>query len=175
MNDFVIDAFEFSRLKERREGDVAISGLARLAAETVASTSAGKNVPAACLHWSAAGGVDMYGHPQLLLSVAGTVSLLCQRCMTPFDFAIASESAVLLARTDAHADEIEAGLEDDSVDVIVASKTLNLLELIEDEALLALPLAPKHDRCPEHAALDGLKSAKKPSPFDVLKDLKQGN
>src|SRR3546814_12630888 len=100
--------------------------------------------------------------------------LMCQRCMTPFDFVIASESAILLARTDAHADEIEAGLEDDSVDVIVASKTLNLLELIGDEASLEIPLAPKLDICAEHAALAGLKSAKKPSPFAVLKHSKKG-
>jgi uncharacterized protein len=168
MDEFVIDAFEFSRLKERREGDVAISRLTRLVAETAGQA-------AASLHYSVLGGADAYGHPQLLLSVSGTVSLLCQRCMTPFDFAIASESAVLLARTDVHADEIEAGLEDEAVDVIVAAKALNLLELIEDEALLALPLAPKHDVCPGHVALDELKSAKKPSPFDVLKDLKQGS
>lgn len=166
MDAFVIDAFEFSRFKELREGDVAISSLPRLAAETVKSS---------VLHWSVLGSVDTFGHPQLILGVNATVQLMCQRCMTPFDFVIASESVLLLARSEEHADEIDAMLEDDAIDVIVGSKTLNLLSLVEDEALLAIPLAPKHDVCPEHAAQDALKSAKKPSPFDVLKDLKQGN
>lgn len=175
MDDFVIDAFDCSRLKERREGEVVISSLARLFAETVTETSAKNTAAAASLHWSILGGVDAYGHPQLLLSVAGTVRLMCQRCMAPFDFVIASESSLLLARSEAHADEIEAALEDDSVDVIVGLKALNLLELIEDEALLAIPLAPKHDVCPEHATSDVLESTKKPSPFDVLKEFKREN
>lgn len=167
MDAFVIDAFEFSRLKERREGDIAVSSLKRLAAEIVTSS--------ASLHWSVLGSVDTFGHPQLILSVGATAQLMCQRCMTPFDFVVASESALLLARSEKLADEIDAMLDDESVDVIVGSKSLNLLELIEDEALLAIPLAPKHDACPEHVSLDALKSAKKPSPFDVLKDLKQKN
>lgn len=165
MSAFVIDAFEFSRLKERREGDVPVVSMARLAAETV-NTSAS-------LHWSLQGGSDTLNHPQLIMSVSGSVELMCQRCMTPLKFAIESESILILAKDEERADEIDTLLADDSIDVIVGSKTLNVLELIEDEALLALPLAPKHDVCPDNAALNDLMVTKKPSPFDVLKGMKQ--
>lgn len=167
MNALVIDAFEFSRLKERREGEVAVSTLARLGAEVMH--------PSTSLHWSVAGDVNALNHPQLTMSVNGPVHLMCQRCMLPFEFAIASESVLILARSEAQADEIDEALADDSIDVIVGSKEFNMTDLIEDEALLAIPLAPKHDVCPQHDALDGLIDIRKPSPFAVLKDLKQKN
>lgn len=165
MSAFVIDAFEFSRLKERREGDVSIADMARLSAESVNKSTS--------LHWSLQGGADTLNHPQLIMSVSGTIELMCQRCMTPLKFAIESESVLILAKNDERADEIDALLADDTIDVIVASRTLNVMELIEDEALLAIPLAPKHGVCPDHAVLDGLMGTKKPSPFDVLKGMKQ--
>lgn len=165
MSAFVIDAFDFSRLKERREGDVLVADLARLSAESVNKS--------ASLHWTLQGGADSLNHPQLILSVSGSIELMCQRCMTPLKFAVESESILILAKTDERADEIDALLDDDNVDVIVGSKALNVMELVEDEALLAIPLAPKHDICPDNAALDDLMGAKKPSPFAVLKGLKQ--
>jgi uncharacterized protein len=56
--------------------------------------------------------------------------------------------------------------------VIVGTRSMNLMDLIEDEALLALPQAPKHDVCPDTALLDTVRSEKK-SPFDALKALKK--
>ncbi len=165
MSAYVIDAFEFTRLKERREGDVSVSSMTRLAADTLNTSTS--------LHWSLQGGTDTLNHPQLIMSLAGHVDLMCQRCMTPLKFAIESESVLILAKNDERADEIDALLADDTVDVIVVLKTMNVLDLIEDEALLAIPLAPKHDVCPDNAALGDLMSAKKPSPFAVLKRLKQ--
>ncbi len=86
-------------------------------------------------------------------------------------FDIASESALILAKDEANADEIEAMLEDDSIDVIVGQKALEILALIEDEALLAIPLSAKHDVCPDQASLDAIMSTKKDSPFAILKGL----
>ncbi len=165
MSTFVIDAFEYSRLKECREGDVAVSDLARLSEELADASGA--------LHWSLQGGADAIGHSQLRLSVSGAVNLMCQRCLAPFVFDLASESILVLAKSEVHADEIEAALEDDAVDVIVGLKALNVAELIEDEALLAIPLAPKHEICPDGVALEGVGSARKASPFAMLKGIKQ--
>jgi uncharacterized protein len=165
MHAFVIDGFEFCRLKERREGEIAVSDLNRLADELVNQSG--------LLHWSLQGGTDQVGHPQLTLSVAGVVQLRCQRCLAPIAFTIASESVLILANDESSADEIDALLGDDTIDVIVGSKTLDIVGLIEDEALLALPLAPKHVTCPDQVALDALQNVKKDSPFTVLKNLKK--
>jgi uncharacterized protein len=165
MNALIIDAFEFSRVKERREGEIAVSDLPRLAEESVDKSGA--------LRWSLQGGNHPSGYPQLKLSVSGSVRLMCQRCLTPFDFDMASDTVLVLASDDASADEIDVLLADEEVEVIIGSRTFNIAELIEDDALLALPLSPKHPTCPDQLLPEAAKSAEKASPFAVLKDLKQ--
>ncbi len=96
---------------------------------------------------------------------------MCQRCLTPFAYEIDSSTMLVLGKDDDEADQIEEVLGDESIDVIVGSRTTDLRDLIEDEALLALPQVPKHEVCPDSKLLDGLQAVK-PSPFAGLKDLK---
>lgn len=165
MNAFVIDAFEFCRLKERREGEIAVAELPRLAEETVDKSGS--------IRWSLQGGSDAHGHPQLTLSVTGVVSLICQRCLTPFAFDIVSDSILVLAEDEGSADEIDALLADESIDVIVGSRTFDIAQVIEDDALLTIPLSPKHDKCPDKLMPEGSAVTEKVSPFAMLKKLKQ--
>ncbi|WP_292934001.1 YceD family protein [Noviherbaspirillum sp.] len=165
MNAFVIDAFEFCRLKERREGEVAVADLPRLVEESADRSGT--------VRWSLQGGSNQHGHPQLALSVTGTVSLMCQRCLKPFAFEIASESVLVLAPDEESADEIDAMLGDESVEVIVGSRNFDIAQLIEDDALLTIPLSPKHAACPDQLMPEMEKEAEKESPFAVLKSLKK--
>ncbi|TWI49763.1 uncharacterized protein IP92_00984 [Pseudoduganella flava] len=128
--------------------------------------------PSGSITWKAEGGTSKQGYPQMRLAVAGTVQLNCQRCLTPFAYEIDSSTLLMLGADDATADEIEEVIDDETVDVIVGTRSMNLMDLIEDEALLALPQAPKHDVCPDTALLDSLRGEKK-SPFDALKALKK--
>jgi uncharacterized protein len=163
MNAFIIDAFEFCRQREERSGELALTDLPRLAAELTDSSGT--------LAYSLAGGIDKEGHPQIALRVSGPVHLRCQRCLNPFRFDIASDSMLLLASDEATADALETKLEDEDVDVVVGSRTMDVLALIEDEALLALPVSPRHEVCPDQSVLDALKDDKPESPFAVLKNL----
>ncbi|HZW22683.1 YceD family protein [Noviherbaspirillum sp.] len=165
MNAFVIDAFEFCRLKERREGEIPVADLPRLAEESVDK--------AGVVRWSLQGGSDKRGHPQLDLAVSGTVNLMCQRCLTPFAFEIDSGATIILAQDEASADEIDAQLADESVEVIVGSHNFDVAQLVEDEALLTIPLSPKHEVCPGLTVQEAAPEGKKESPFAVLKKLKQ--
>jgi len=108
----------------------------------------------------------------LHLSVQANVQLMCQRCLTPFTFEIESESELVLAKSEDAADELEEKLADDDVDVIVGSKTLNFIDLIEDEVLLEIPLSPRHVICPDQVGqnVETAASVKKTSPFEVLKN-----
>ncbi|MCH8618464.1 YceD family protein [Undibacterium sp. TS12] len=170
MQAFVIDAFAFSRLEEQRSGSILVADLPRLSEESANTTGE--------LSWSLQGGKDKLGHAQLELSVSGSVQLMCQRCLTPFAFDIDSESILILAKNEENADEIEALLEDDEIDVVVGSKAFNIMDLIEDEALLAIPQSPKHAVCPDlplasadtTAAIEA-EVGKKESPFAVLKKI----
>jgi uncharacterized protein len=164
MNPFLIDAFKFSKLSERLEGETAIAEMTRVT--EVAQDKQGS------IAWSLQGGNHSLGYPQLTLKVSGSINLLCQRCLTPLSVEIDSESQLVLAKDEARADEIEAQLDDDTIDVIPVPEELNLRDLIEDETLLSLPFAPKHDVCPDQAALTDSVKSEKPSPFAVLKNLK---
>ena len=160
----IVNAFDFCRRHERRAGSADVADFPRLSLESTARFGE--------IAWSVEGGTDELGHPAMQLSVAGSVRLICQRCLQPFELALQSEATLLLAKDEAMAEAIEERLEDDSIDVIVGSESCNLLELVEDEALLTLPLSPRHATCPESNASVSVDQVKKESPFSVLKNLK---
>lgn len=162
MNAFVIDAFDFCRINGSREGVTPVAEMTRLIKDCANASGT--------LAWQVAGATSKMGYPQLTLSVSGTVELMCQRCLTPFAHEIDASTALMLGKDDEHADEIEQAIDDESIDVIVGSRSMNLADLIEDEALLALPLSPKHPTCPDTALLDATRTEKK-LPFAGLKAL----
>lgn len=163
MNAFEIDAFEFCRTNSSREGVTPVAEMTRLGKEC-ADTSGE-------VTWKVEGGSSKQGYPQMRLTVAGDVQLVCQRCLAPFGYKIDSSTVLMLGKDDADADEIEEIIDDESIDVIVGDRSMNLMDLIEDEALLALPQAPKHEVCPDSSLLDKAKN-EKASPFAGLQGLK---
>jgi uncharacterized protein len=163
MSAFVIDAFEFCRSNGYREGVTPVADMPRLAAECAD--------PSGQLTWSIQGGQTRQGYPSMTLSVSGVVQMVCQRCLAPFGFDLDSSTMLVLGKNDEDADEIEEVLDDETIDVIVGSQSCDIMQLLEDEALLAMPQAPKHEVCPDTKVLDSLKS-EKVSPFAALKSLK---
>ena len=162
MNAVVIDTFEFSRKKERLEGEQAVADFARLREEVADASGA--------VQWAVQGGAHALGHPQMTLSVKAEVKLMCQRCLTPFAYGIESQTTLVLAKDEEAADELEDKLADEDLDVIAGSKIMNVLDLVEDDVLLAIPLSPKHERCPDQAGAEFGGTDKRVSPFDVLKN-----
>ena len=69
--------------------------------------------------------------------------------------------------------------EESEEDVLVLSRNFNLVELVEDELLMALPVVPKHEVCPEPVKLQVADAdfvdapEEKPNPFAVLEQLKK--
>ena len=119
--------------------------------------------------------------------VSGQLPIMCQRCLSVYNEHIDVHTQFLVLDTE---EEVDAyPLDEDSLDVLALNPQFNLLNLIEDEALLALPLIPKH---PEGQCANTGKSLsksgqntekigqidqnfeelKKPNPFLVLQKLK---
>ncbi len=163
MSAFVIDAFEFCRSMGRREGVTPVAQMLRFSKECADLTGE--------LTWSVEGGKHKLGYPQIVLSVQGTVQLVCQRCMSPYAYPIRSSTVLVLGKNDDDADEIEEILDDESIDVVVGTREMDVRDLFEDEALLALPQVPKHDVCPDNSLLEAQKN-EKPNPFAALQGLK---
>ncbi len=157
-----VDSFEFCQQQQQLVGQTAVAEFARLSAELAATSG--------MLDWTITGGRHSSGVPQLSLKVGGQISLVCQRCLSPMSHLLSSESTLLLGKDEADADEVEARIEDESLDVIAGSASMDLMVLLEDEALLALPLSPKHAECPGDLPTAGAEKAE--SPFAVLKKLR---
>ena len=93
------------------------------------------------------GRVDQRGSLSLRLTVSGEVGLTCQRCLGSMPYRVGVERTLYLARNEAELERLDA-LPDS--DAIQPGETLSLVELIEDEVLLSLPLATMHaeGECP---------------------------
>jgi uncharacterized protein len=105
---------------------------------------------------------------RLHLQAAVDLPLQCQRCLEPVQERLSVDREFLFVVDEATAMKVDDGSE---LDVLAASKTFNLLELIEDELLMALPLVAMHDQCTPPLPLmpDGPRN-----PFEALKGLKRG-
>lgn len=164
MNSYLIDPFEFCKNNEILEGRTSVSELKRLV--SVCADQSGELV------WKVSGSLDIHQKPQILLNVAGRINLICQRCLDSLAFDLDSATVVMVAKTEEEADEIEASLDDEeAVEVIVTDEKVEVMDLVEDEALLALPLSARHEVCPD-SSLEGRKE-KRESPFSVLSELKR--
>jgi uncharacterized protein len=118
-------------------------------------------------------------HPEVWLHLDADTSmpLICQRCLTPVDVPIEVHRSFRFV-----ADESTAAAEDDAAeeDLLALSRSFDLLELVEDELLMELPVAPRHDVCPEPvkmSAADADFQAAAPereNPFALLGRLRPG-
>jgi len=88
------------------------------------------------------------GEPEirLALQASATLRLTCQRCLQPMDQPLAVDARLRFVRDEATAEKLD---DNDDEDVLVLPPALDLRELVEDELILALPLVPRHERCPQ--------------------------
>ena len=96
--------------------------------------------------------------------------LICQRCLEALDFELDASTDFILVPDESMIPVPED--ENDIEDYLVANPHTQIVELLEDELLLALPYAPKHadEQC---AAKSGVQTSnEKQSPFAILRGLK---
>ena len=95
------------------------------------------------------------------------MSVCCQRCLEGVDYSLKVRS--LLEFVDDEEDLTQEDLEDDSKDFLTAQSELDVVALIEDEIILELPSAPRHESC---ALPDTGQGSGRVSPFSVLQGFK---
>ncbi len=154
----LIDSVDFARNGKEIRGEIAVSDLSRLS-DTLARSDGTLTY---IVRGYREGDRDM-----LELSLQGKCTLRCQRCLGELDYPVDMISRLLLLPAD-RLDEFE---EDDEVDAIEAESRLDVMALIEEELLLALPFAPRHPEG-ECAPVTGDLQLKA-SPFAVLAGLKK--
>lgn len=152
----VIDGLQFARGAQAVRGVLGMEQLPRLA--ELQGTTEG-------LAFGVRGGMRDDGKPCLWISVSGELRLVCQRCLGQLIFPLSIEAELVLSED---AREIEQA--EDEIDRVLASRTMGVAQLVEDEVLLALPMVPRHDRCSVGMTAE---RETRPSPFGVLMELKR--
>ena len=157
----VIDGLEFAKSSARLQGSWPAAELKRL--RDVLRSADGE------LSYELRGVPEQQGRPALRLRVDGLLPLVCQRCLGTLEYPLHIEVSLLLAATQA---EIDAEpLVPDGPESIVAGRDMQVQALVEDEVLLAIPIAPRHEACASDAT--GLAGAKQ-TPFAGLRGMMGG-
>ena len=152
-NEKVIDSISFAKKSESLQGKIPVSSFERVTDSLAESTGE--------IKFSLVGKLDSRRRPSLFLSVQGTVMLICQRCLTAFEHELNVVRQLVLVTSESQLPELDA--EDPDVDVVVATEKMNVLDLIEDEIILSLPLAPRHGfECAEVEAGEGAEVLRQP-------------
>lgn len=154
----VINSLEFARNGLASTGDIPLDRLSRLA-DLLAS-------PVGSLSYTLRGSTDQDGD-FLLLDLDGTILLRCQRCLGELEHIIHQQSQVKLVA----AESLSAIEDPEGVDCIEALPHLDVWTLVEDELLLGLPFAPRHENEGCHPVVNELKRVV--GPFAGLADLKR--
>jgi uncharacterized protein len=106
------------------------------------------------VEWSAQGELRPVpaGRPETWLSLSArtTVRLQCQRCLCAMDVPLGVSRRFRFVADEVSAERLDEEIEDE---VLVLGRSLDLHELVEDELLLAMPIVPRHDVCPEAPTL----------------------
>src|SRR5262245_20051556 len=141
----VIDGFEFASAGAKQQGVWPLNDFPRL--RDMLAKDAGE------VAYEIRGVRDARGRPALRLKVSGTLWLGCQRCLEPMAFAVDTEVTLVLAATldEIHAEPASA----QAPDRVVAGREMALRDLIEDELILAVPYAPRHEECVGAGGDDG--------------------
>lgn len=176
----VIDIFDFVRKQRQAQGEQPMARFTRLVSDLPRQAQG----EAGLVHWQAEGVPGQHhGKPVLRLRVQGAPVVMCQRCLTPFVWPVDVDVLLQPVATEAELDDDDSQLdgEEDEVgepDKILGSPRFDLLEQVEDELILSIPYAPRHEVCPDALAAGAgdeqdAPAAKRPSPFAVLAKLKK--
>ena len=161
----VIDGLEFAKAASRLQGAWPVDNFLRLR-DALRST-------AGTLHYELQGVPEEQGRPALHLKVSGELHLTCQRCLGALELPLRIETSLRLAATQ---EEVDAEpLDAEGPESIVAGKAMPVQALVEDEVLLAIPIAPRHEACAgaERDAASGAAGARQ-TPFAGLRGLMGG-
>lgn len=153
----VIDGFEFASAGATQHGILPLSEFSRL--RDLLASDAGE------VAYVVEGTHDGRGRPSLRVKAQGALQLRCQRCLEPLAFDADTESLLVLAATQA---EIDAEPEQvEGPDRVLGGREMRIRDLVEDELILALPYAPRHEDC-AGVAVEG---EGRRSPFAGLRGL----
>lgn len=150
-----IDNVDFAKKQQETSGKVHAANLIR--ASEIFDNLDGE------LDYTLSGSADNKNKPILKIRICGRITTLCQNCLEKLDIPIDYSGIVPIFYTEADMDIGLFGEDAEYEDGILADAHFDINSFIEDELIMILPIAPKHETCEEMAYHD-----KPDSPFRVL-------
>jgi uncharacterized protein len=152
----IINNLEFAKNQLELSDRLMTAQLPRLAEMLV-------NVEKSQVQFQLSGTGKQFRQPSLHLNIKASLAVTCQRCLDEMVVDLNLNLDYLISNT-----EISEAEESDEIDWLEESHEMDVCELIEDELLLALPIAPTHAHdCSKLSTQSG----DKPNPFAALKGL----
>ncbi|MGQ0442928.1 MAG: YceD family protein [Methylophilaceae bacterium] len=158
MKPTLINNLEFAQKQETISGEIAVKNCDRLAETLTCSSQNVTNI-----RYTLTGQAKKLYLPSLHLTIDTTLPVLCQRCLEQMSMHLSLKFDYLISTT-----EPDGFDHNDEIDWLEVSSTMNLSELIEDELLVAMPIAPVHE---ETCTSSHSQSGENPNPFAVLKGI----
>jgi uncharacterized protein len=108
------------------------------------------DIPAQTVTWSARGERKAVtgGEAEIRLHLRArtALQLTCQRCLQPMNVPLDVRPSLRFVHSESQAEALDEASDED---VLALTPSLDLLPLVEDELILALPLIPRHEVCPQ--------------------------
>lgn len=117
------------------------------------------------------GAIGPKGEPALHVVLELDVAGICQRCMEQLPLQLTTDRRLFFR---ADAGEFDPAVEEeDDVDVLPLAASVDVLDLIDQEAVLSLPIAPRHEEAQCAVRTNEESGSEKASPFAALSRLKR--
>ena len=134
---------DVDRLADRQADvafDIPLSRLPRVQAQIAGAEGSVRGVAHFCRE---------AGYRVAELVMEGEAKLVCQRCLAPMTWPLASETRVAILANEKDAD----GVPQDFETVYAPDDRIRVADLVEEELLLTLPLVPLHESAEECKAV----------------------
>ena len=159
-----VDVFQMAGLGSSLEGRLRLADMPRLASALAH--------PRGVLRYHCEGKIDEHGRPALRLQIEALLPLRCDRCGEELDLALQSQKSFFFVRTEA--DLAAIPIDDSPEEALLGSSHFDLQALIEDEAILQLPISPRHAVCETASEPDDAPAqTDRPHPFAPLAQLRE--
>lgn len=158
-NSMIINNIEFAKNQLSLSGTTTVLALKRLFESLAIDEKSAKN---ALVYYELSGSSKQFRYPTLHLHIKTSLPAICQRCLSDMTVNLDLKYDYLITEL-----SLEEDADSDEIDWLEEEKEMNLLELIEDELLLAMPIAPLHEN---YCTKANIQSGEKPNPFAILKD-----
>jgi uncharacterized protein len=159
----VIDPVRFARDGSSVAGELSLSRMPRL--KDLLSDREG------AVGYAVQGYMSAKGRPVLRVSLTADLAVPCQRCLEQLRLHVDTCREIVLLPNATDADPTEE--EDDDIDFMPSTSSLDLHDLVEQEVVLSLPMAPRHAEAACRLQPGAMNTGERSSPFSALAGLKK--